>query len=85
MTHLMQIRDRGLEVVEVRVSAGSTSIGKSLKDLSLPAGSMLSLIIRKGQKRIVPVPSTVLNEGDQVIAVTPSETEESLRSALRGQ
>jgi Trk K+ transport system NAD-binding subunit len=81
----MQIRDRDLEVVEVRVTAGSASIGKSLKDLTLPAGSMLSVIIRKGQKPIVPVPSTVLNEGDQVIAVTPSETEEALRSALRGQ
>ena len=46
---------------------------------------MLSVIIRKGQKPIVPVPSTVLNEGDQVIAVTPSETEEAMRSALRGQ
>ena len=85
MTHLMQIRDRGLEVVEVRISAGSASIGKALKDLSLPAGSMLSVIIRKGQKPIVPVPSTVLNEGDQVIAVTSSETEEAMRSALRGQ
>jgi trk system potassium uptake protein TrkA len=85
MTHLMQIRDRGLEVVEVRISAGSASIGKALQDLSLPVGSMLSVIIRKGQKPIVPVPSTVLNEGDQVIAVTPSETEETLRSALRDQ
>ncbi|MDD5288675.1 MAG: TrkA family potassium uptake protein [Dehalococcoidales bacterium] len=82
VTHLMKIRDRGLEIVEVRVPAGSATAGKAVKDLSLPAGSMLSLIIRKAQKPIVPAPATVLMAGDQVIAVTPSESEEALRAAL---
>jgi Trk K+ transport system NAD-binding subunit len=43
---------------------------------------MLSLIIRKGQKPVIPLPTTVLMAGDQVIAVTSSETEEALRAAL---
>jgi trk system potassium uptake protein TrkA len=80
----MEIRDRGLEIVEVRVPAESATVGKAVKDLPLPAGSMLSLIIRKEQKPIVPAPATVLMAGDQVIAVTPSESEEALRAALRG-
>jgi trk system potassium uptake protein len=84
MTHLMEMRDSGLEIVEVRVSAGSSSVGKAVKDLSLPTGSMLSLIIRKAQKPIIPIPATVLMAGDQVIAVTPSTSEEALRAALRG-
>jgi Trk K+ transport system NAD-binding subunit len=78
----MDIPDRGLEVVEVRIPASSGSIGKMVKDLSLPGGSMLSLIIRKGQKPVIPLPTTVLMAGDQVIAVTSSETEEALRAAL---
>jgi trk system potassium uptake protein TrkA len=82
LTHLMDIPDRGLEVVEVRIPASSGSIGKMVKDLSLPGGSMLSLIIRKGQKPVIPLPTTVLMAGDQVIAVTSSETEEALRAAL---
>jgi trk system potassium uptake protein TrkA len=82
LTHLMDIPDRGLEVVEVRIPASSGSIGKMVKDLSLPVGSMLSLIIRKGQKPVIPLPTTVLMAGDQVIAVTSSETEEALRAAL---
>jgi trk system potassium uptake protein TrkA len=85
LTHLMDIPDRGLEVVEVRIPVGSASAGKAVKDLSLPMGSMLSLIIRKEQKPIIPVPSTVLMAGDQVIAVTSSDTEESLRAALRAK
>ncbi len=85
MTHLMEIRDRGLEIVEVRVPAGSSSVGKAVKDLSLPTGSMLSLIIRKAQKPVVPIPATVLMAEDQVIAITPSESEEALRAALQGE
>jgi Trk K+ transport system NAD-binding subunit len=81
----MDIPERNLEVVEVRIPVGSTSIGKAVKDLSLPAGSMLTLIIRKEQKPILPIPTTVLMAGDQVIAVTSSETEEALRAALRAK
>ena len=85
LTHLMQIPDNGLEVVELRIPAGSASAGKAVKDLRLPAGSMLSLIIRKDQKPIVPVATTVLLAGDQVIAVTSAASEEALRAALRAK
>ncbi len=85
VTHLMEIRDRGLEIVEVRVPVGSSTIGKAVKDLPLPAGSMLFLLIRKGQKPVVPVPTTTLTGGDQVIAVTPPDAEAALRAALRGE
>jgi trk system potassium uptake protein TrkA len=85
LTHLMQIPDNGLEVVELRIPAGSASVGKTVKDIPLPAGSMLSLIIRKDQKPIVPVATTVLLAGDQVIAVTSAASEEALRAALRAK
>ena len=85
LTHLMEIPEGGLEVVEVRIPAGSASAGKAVKDLALPSGSMLSLIIRKDQKPIVPMATTVLLAGDQVIAVTSSASEEALRAALRAK
>ena len=85
LTHLMEIPDNGMEVVELRIPAGSASAGKAVKDLALPSGSMLSLIIRKDQKPIVPVAATVLLAGDQVIAVTSSASEEELRAALRAK
>jgi trk system potassium uptake protein TrkA len=85
LTHLMQIPDNGLEVVELRIPAGSASVGKAVKDVRLPAGSILSLIIRKDQKPIVPIGTTVLLAGDQVIAVTSAASEEALRAALRAK
>ncbi len=84
LTHLLEIRDKGLEVVEIKILPGSTTVGKPVKELSLPPGSVLSLIIRKVGKPIVPVASTILQSEDQIIAVTPSESEEALRTALRG-
>jgi len=84
LTHLLTLSDKGLGIVEVRIPPTSTSIGKSIKELSLPAGSKLALIIPKDRKPRMPTSSTVLREGDQIIALTTPETEEALRTALTG-
>ncbi|MBA7558257.1 Trk system potassium uptake protein TrkA [subsurface metagenome] len=84
LTHLLEIRDKGLEIVEVKIPTESTTVGKLVKELSLPPGSILCLIIRKARKPIVPAASTILQAEDQIIAVTPPESEEALRTALRG-
>jgi len=84
LTHLLTIKDKGLEIVEIKISPDSITVGKAVKELSLPPGSILSLLIRKGSKPRVPTASTVLQAEDQIIAVTNPESEESLRIALRG-
>ncbi len=84
LTHLRTIRDKGLEVVEVRIPPDSITAGKAIKELSLPPESVLSLLIRKGEKPRVPRDDTILQAEDQIIAVTSPESEEALRTALRG-
>jgi len=84
LTHLLTIRDKGLEIVEVRIPDDSTTVGKAVKELSLPPESTLSLLIRKGQKPQVFTANTILQAEDQIIAVTTPESEEALRAALRG-
>jgi trk system potassium uptake protein len=85
LTHLMNIRDRGLEVVEVRIPAGSRNDGVLVKNVELPTGTMISLIIRKNQKPLAPGPGTTLQAGDQIIALTPTDQEEALKTALRNE
>jgi trk system potassium uptake protein TrkA len=85
LTHLLEIRDSGLEIVEIRIPPESATIGKAIKELSVPQGSVLSLIIRKARKPIIPTPNTTIQAEDQVIAVTDPESEEALRTALRGE
>ena len=84
LTHLMTLRDKGLEVVDIKISNESTAVGKSIKELSLPKESKLALIIPKEDKPHIPSAHTVLQAGDRIIALTDPESEEMLRAALRG-
>lgn len=85
LMHLMTLSEEGLEVVEVRITAGSETIGKRLKDLKLPEGSSLSLLLRRGDKPQVPGAEIVLRAEDRLLAVTRPDAEQSLRSALTGK
>ena len=84
LTHLLTIRDKGLEIVEVKIPPESPTVGKSVKDLPLPPETILSLIIRKERKPIIPTASTVIQAEDQIIAVTTTESEAALQALLRG-
>ena len=84
LTHLLTLSDKGLEIVEVRIPPESKSIGKLVKEISLPEGSKLALIIPKDRKPRWAAPGTVLREGDQIIALTTPELEQALRTALTG-
>ena len=84
LTHLLTIRDGGLEIVEVKIPPDSTSVGKAVKELRLPPESVLSLIIIKERKPQIPTPDFIIQAEDQIIAVTTPESEEALRTTLRG-
>ncbi len=84
LTHLMTRTDKGLEIVEVRIPPDSKTIGKPIKEVSLPEGTKLALSIPKDRKPSIPNPHTVLHEGDQIIALTTPELEEELRANLTG-
>ncbi|HEY86905.1 MAG TPA: TrkA family potassium uptake protein [Dehalococcoidia bacterium] len=84
LTHLLTIRDKGLEIIEIKIPPESATVGKTVKELSLPSESILSLIISEERKPRVPTALTVIQAEDQIIAVTSPESEEALRIALRG-
>jgi trk system potassium uptake protein len=85
LTHLLTIRDRGIELVEIRIPDGAKSLGKRIKDLDLPQGSVLALVIRREQKPQMVSQDTTLQAGDQIIALTPTASEEQLKTALKGE
>jgi trk system potassium uptake protein TrkA len=84
LMHLMIMRDRGLELVELTIPEGAVSVGKSLKDLTLPPETTLSLVIHQGQKPFVPEKETIILAGDRIIAIAPPEAEDELRAILAG-
>jgi trk system potassium uptake protein TrkA len=84
LTHLLDIRERGLEIVELKIPSDAKTVGKEIRELKLPPESRLFLIIPKQEKPRLPTASTVLEAEDQIIAITTPESEEALRIALRG-
>ena len=84
LTHLMTFKDREMEIVDVKIAPESITVGKPIRELSLPKGSKLAVIIRKEGKHRIPTSNTIIKAGDQIIALTPPASEEELRAALRG-
>lgn len=85
LMHLLNLEETGLEIVEVRIPPHSSAIGRKVKELTLPPGAVLALLIRKEQRPVVPAPDTILAAEDQLLAVTKPDAEEALRLALTAQ
>jgi trk system potassium uptake protein TrkA len=84
LTHLLSIKEKGLEIVEIKIQPDSKTIGTAIKDLTLPPESILALIIHKDSNPSVPTPATVLQAEDQIIALTSPDSETTLRTTLTG-
>jgi len=84
LTHLLTIRETNMEIVEIKIPDEAPTIGKQLKEIKLPQGSKLALLLRKKGKPLMPSGSTLLQAEDKLIAVTTPEAEKELRTVLRG-
>ena len=82
LIHLLTMEEGKTEIVEVRIPEGSTAVGRSVKELSLPPDSVLALVVRNEHKPQVPTDDTVLQANDRIIALTPTDSEEALRKEL---
>lgn len=73
LTRLFTIRDKGLEIVLVRVGKNSAAVGKPVGELSMPLGSVVSSVISHGEESQISTVNTVLREGDQLICLVSTE------------
>jgi len=83
LVHLLTLRNVGVSFVEIEVPAASPALGRPLKDLGIPDDCIFPLVIRR-EKAIIPYGETVLEAGDQLIAVTSEASESTLRRILLG-
>lgn len=81
--HLMPIPGPDSKaMVNIRIPADSVPEERRVRDLPLPSGVLLSLVISRDGSTTVPTPDAVIRAGDEVIAVTTAEAEEELRALL---
>lgn len=81
---LLRLRGSGLQILEAQLIASSPATGQRLADLALPPQSLISLVVDPNGYPRVPSDDTLLQAGDQVLAVTSPEHEDALRTALLG-
>lgn len=81
MMTLVRLRQGAVEIVEERIAPDSTAANKSVAALGLPAGCNIAAVIR-GTEVIVPNGSTILQVGDEILAVTQYSQREALQKAL---
>jgi trk system potassium uptake protein TrkA len=84
MVHLLTLEEGNLEIVELSVQPNSTVVGKKVSEVTLPANSLICLIINSANGAQVPTGSSIIKAGDHIIAVTQPEHEAEMRTVLTG-
>src|SRR3954463_4266252 len=79
LVHLLDLPQERLEIIELLLGENSPVTGKRVADLELPEGSLLISVLREGTG-FVPNPETVLESGDEVLAVLDPGMEEELKA-----
>ncbi len=79
--HLMNLRHAGLAIVEASITERSPVANRTLDQIDLPVSCAIAAVAR-GNDVIVPNGQTLLEPGDEIIAVTHLAEENELRELL---
>lgn len=80
---LLQLEGTELNVIDMRVQEGARVAGLPLRDVDLPRGVLIAVIIGERGAH-VPDGDTVLHVGDELIAVIPKDAEDAMRDLISG-
>ena len=81
LVHLLDFPEERLEIIEMLLEKDSRVAGQRVGDLDMPEGSLLISVLREG-RGFVPGPETVLEPGDEILAVLDPGREEDLKVFL---
>jgi trk system potassium uptake protein TrkA len=79
LVHLLDLPEERLEIIEMLLPEDSRAAGQRVGDLQIPDGSLLISVLREG-RGFVPGPDTVLEAGDEILAVLDPGLEEDLKA-----
>jgi trk system potassium uptake protein len=84
LVHLLELRNENLEIIEVEIDSRCPCVGKAVDTIGLPHGSRLISVVREGEAEIADG-STVLEVGDQVLAILEPDRVDDVRRLLLGR
>jgi trk system potassium uptake protein len=79
LVHLLDLPEESLEIIEMLLPENSKAAGQRVGDVQMPEGSLLISVLREGSG-FVPDSETVLEAGDEILAVLDPRVEEDLTS-----
>src|SRR3954454_24000792 len=77
LVHLLDLPEQRLEIIEMELQEDSRAAGVRVGDLAMPEGSLLISVLRE-DTGFVPNADTVLQAGDEILAVLDPRMEEDL-------
>jgi trk system potassium uptake protein len=77
LVHLLDLPEQRLEIIEMELPENSRAAGVRVGDLAMPEGSLLISVLRD-DTGFVPNSETVLQPGDEILAVLDPRMEEDL-------
>ncbi len=80
---LLKLNRGEAALVEMRLPNTAPGLGKAIRDLQLPADTVIVSIIRDG-KLVIPRGDTTMQVGDEILAVSTVKAEAALKNALVG-
>ena len=78
MLPLFTLKNGGLEIIEVVLSAASRVVNRRISDISLPESAIL-IALTRGKEVMIPKAETLLRGGDKVILLVKQDKESEIR------
>ncbi|MGW3106847.1 potassium channel family protein [Streptomyces sp. NPDC001100] len=79
---LLRLSKAGVDVIETAITPQSRASGRTLAEVTLPAGTVIATVIRDGQPT-VPTPEMRLRSGDELLVVSHAATEQEIHAAFQ--
>ncbi len=83
LVHLLTLEGGGARLVEVTLAGHSPAAGTTIRELGLPRDATIVAVVRDNHV-VVPRGDTVLEVGDEVLALVTTDSENDVRSVLLG-
>jgi len=84
LVRLLNLEGGRVALAELRLPAQSPVSGRAIYELRLPSDAAIVAVLRDGHV-VVPQPETVLAGGDEILALSSTESEPALREAISGE
>ncbi|HKZ54999.1 MAG TPA: TrkA family potassium uptake protein [Anaerolineales bacterium] len=81
MMTMLKLRRGEYSMVEEKINSGARAVGMAIKDMPLPPNCTISGIIRRGEM-VLPRGVTVLQEGDEILALVDEAARPELEKLL---